>query len=105
MLHEGKFYFSLCDCLVFFCTDYEQLKLRGNRNNFGGVCLSFYKLGPTDTILVENIAENIPELEDYLKYHFQKFTGPDSIDSVTVMTGNKALIKFYTCESKSYVVK
>ena len=89
---------------VFF-TDYEQLKLRGNRNNFGGVGLSFYKLGPTDTILVENFAENIPELEGYLKYHFEKFTGPDSIDSVTVMTGKKALIKFYSCESKSYAVK
>ena len=81
--------------------DYEQLKLKGNTNTFGGVHLSFYKLSPTDTVLVGNVVGDHLD-KDYLKYRFEKHTGQNSIESV-ILTGNKALIKFFRYESKLYV--
>ena len=84
--------------IYILCAEIEQLKVKGSRNPFGGVQLTFYKLGPTNIVSVSNRHETMSK--DYLTLHFERHTGPSTVKDID-LKGEKALVVFHNTESKS----
>ena len=81
-----------------FLADFEHLKCKSAENTFRGIHLSFYKIPKPSSIILKNIKKDLLD-EAYLKYHFEKYAGRDSIESIK-LTGSKAFIKFCNHECK-----
>lgn len=64
-----------------------------------GVVLSLSPLLPTSTLLVSDIPQNTQEIT--LQFHFERFSGFDSITSVKFLSNNKALVTFVNSTRKS----
>ena len=76
------------------------LEMRSREVTLGnsGAVLSLSPLPPTSTLLVSNIPHSTPDL--VLRYHFERFSGVNSVTSTKLLSSDKALVTFMNCRCK-----